>query len=188
MKKVILYFQISLDGIVSDSDKWMSFSDDILTDAIDYYETLDTVIFGSTSYPFLSAYWQRAEQSSNSSPEREFAKKINDINKIVISRSPIELSWKNSQHLTFTDNQSFVTLIQDLKRQPGKNISVEGGIGMWRQFMQNNLIDELMFFVHPVIYGKGTKLFDDMSLQTTLNLKSSRAIDKGVVKLHYEKA
>jgi dihydrofolate reductase len=95
MRKIILYLHISLDGVVSDSDKWMSFSDDILTDAIEYYETLDAVIFGSNTYPFLSDYWQTAEQSSNSPLEKEFAKRINDINKIVISRSPIQLTWKN---------------------------------------------------------------------------------------------
>src|SRR4030095_1062562 len=111
MRKVILYLQMSLDGVVSESDQWMSFSDDILTDAIDYYKALDTVIFGSNTYPFLSRYWQTAEQSSNSPLERRFAKKLNDINKIVLSRSSIELTWKNSTHLSFTDNRTFIKLI-----------------------------------------------------------------------------
>jgi len=187
MRKIILYLQISLDGVVSDSDKWMSFSDDILTDAIDYYKTLDTVIFGSNTYPFLSDYWQTAEQSSNSPLEKEFAKRINDINKIVLSRSPKELTWKNSQHLGFTDTQDLIKTLQNLKNQPGKNISVEGGITIWKLLLQNNLFDELLLYVHPTIFGKGIKLFDEINSQAILKLKYSKTLDKGVVLLHYEK-
>jgi dihydrofolate reductase len=135
----------------------------------------------------MSNYWQTAEQSSNSPLEKEFAKKINDMNKIVLSRSPIELTWKNSKHLSFTDNQRFIKLIRDLKNQKGKNISVESGIGMWKQFLQHNLFDELMFYIHPTIFGNGVRLFDEINSQTVLKLKCSKALDKGVVKLHYEK-
>ncbi len=92
MRKVILYMQISLDGVISNSDEWMSFSDDIVLDTLDYYKTIDTVIFGSNTYPFMSDYWQTAEQSSNSPIEKEFAKQLNERNKIVLSRSPVNLT------------------------------------------------------------------------------------------------
>jgi dihydrofolate reductase len=186
MRKIVLYLHISLDGVVSNSDQWMSFSDDILTDAIDYYKTLDTVVFGSNTYPFLSNYWQTAEESSNSPLEKEFAKKINDINKIVLSGSPKELTWRNSQHLRFTGTQDLIRKLQNLKNQPGKNISVEGGITIWKLLLQNNLFDELLFYVHPTIFGKGIKLFDEINSQATLKLKYSKLLDKGVVSLHYE--
>lgn len=50
MRKVILKMQISLDGVVSGQGEWMSFSDSIVSDAMDYYETLDTIIVGSKFY------------------------------------------------------------------------------------------------------------------------------------------
>jgi dihydrofolate reductase len=89
--------------------------------------------------------------------------------------------------LSFTDTSNFATKIQDLKNKPGKNISVEGGIGLWQHFLKNNPFDELLFFVHPTIFGKGTKLFDNTQSLTILKLKSSKTLDKGVIKLHYEK-
>ena len=112
MRKVILKMQISLDGIVSGQGEWMSFSDSIVSDAMDYYETLDTIIVGSKFYYFLSDYWQTAEKSSDSLTERIFANRINEIGKIVLSRSPINLTWKNSHDLYFKDTQDLIKLIQ----------------------------------------------------------------------------
>lgn len=60
MRKVILYMQISLDGVVSNPEQWMTLSDDIISDAIDYYKSLDTVVFGSNTYPFMADYWPAA--------------------------------------------------------------------------------------------------------------------------------
>jgi dihydrofolate reductase len=188
MRKVTLYMQISLDGVVSNPEQWMTMSDDILSDAIDYYKTLDTVVFGSKTYPWLADYWPTAEHSSNSPTEREFAKRINNIHKLVLSRSSVNLTWNNSQHLSFTDRHTFVQAIQDLKNKSGKNISVESGIGAWRLFLQNALFDELLLYVHPVIAGKGEKLFTDIDVTTILKLKHTKVYDNGVVALHYERA
>jgi hypothetical protein len=51
MRKVILYMQISIDGVVSDPERWMTLSDDIIEDTIEYYKTLDTIVLGSHSFP-----------------------------------------------------------------------------------------------------------------------------------------
>ena len=187
MRKIILSFQISLDGVVSDVDEWMSFSDDILADAIEYYDDIDGAIFGGGTYQFMSDYWQKAEQSSQSPLERKFAKKLNDTKKIVFSRKPLDITWRNSHQLTYTDDASFIRLIQDLKGQDGKDMTVESGVGMWKQFLRLNLFDELMVFVHPAMVGKGVKLFDDINTQSNLQLKSCRPVDRGVVKMLYEK-
>ena len=187
MRKVILKMQISLDGIVSGQGEWMSFSDSIVSDAMDYYETLDTIIVGSKFYYFLSDYWQTAEKSSDSLTERIFANRINEIDKIVLSRSPINLTWKNSRHLNFKDTPDLIKLIQEIKNKPGKDISVESGLGMWKLFLQNNLFDELLLYVHPTIAGNGIKLFDNINTKTVLKLKSSKNLDRGVIKLNYEK-
>ena len=187
MRKIILKMQISLDGVVAGEGEWMSFSDSIVSDAMDYYETLDTIIVGSKFYSFLSDYWQTAEKSSNSLTERTFANRINEIDKIVLSRSSINLTWKNSHHLNFNDTQDLIKLIQEIKSKPGKDISVESGIGMWKLFIHNNLFDELLLYVHPTIVSNGIKLFDNINTKTVLKLKSSKSLDRGVIKLNYEK-
>lgn len=187
MKKIILKMQISLDGVVSGEGEWMSFSDSIVSDAMNYYETLDAIIVGSKFYSFLSDYWQTAEKSSDSLIEKNFAKRINEIDKIVLSRSPVNLTWKNSRNINCDNTGGLIKLIQDIKNKPGKNISVESGIGMWKLFLENNIFDALLLYVHPTIAGDGIKLFDNIRTRAALTLKESKALDRGVLKLYYEK-
>ncbi|MBD2755700.1 dihydrofolate reductase family protein [Spirosoma validum] len=85
MRKISLYMNMSLDGIVSDPDKWMSFSDEILEESLAAYDQYDASLMGSNTYPSMADYWQNAEKSSHSALEHSFAKKINEIRKIVIS-------------------------------------------------------------------------------------------------------
>lgn len=111
MRKIILYLQISLDGVVSDPEERMLFNDEILEEAIEYYKTLDTVILGSKTYPSMAEYWQKAEEFPNSDIEKTFAQKINQINKIVLSRLSVNLSWQNSKLLNYTDTESLKEII-----------------------------------------------------------------------------
>ncbi|TXJ26799.1 MAG: deaminase [Chitinophagaceae bacterium] len=187
MRKVILKMQLSLDGVVSGEGEWMSFSESIVSDAMKYYQTLDTIIIGSRFYSFLSDYWQTAEKSSNSSIEKSFAARINSIDKIVLSRSPMNLSWNNSRCVNFKNTEDLIGIIKELKNTSGKDISVESGIGIWKLFLQHCIFDGLLLYVHPIIAGDGIRLFNDIDARAALTLKESKTLDRGVIKLYYEK-
>ncbi|MEJ8545055.1 hypothetical protein [Brevibacillus borstelensis] len=51
--------------------------------------TVDTIVVGRNSYSSLAQHWQQAEHSSDSL-ERAIAKRMNDIPKVMISRSDME--------------------------------------------------------------------------------------------------
>jgi len=187
MRKIILKMQLSLDGVVSTEGEWMSFSDSIVSDTMKYYETLDTIITGSKFYSFLSDYWQAAEKSSKSQTEKNFASRINEIDKIVLSRSSVNLTWKNSHPINFNNIEDLIRIVKDLKNRSGKDISVESGIGIWKLFLEHNLFDALLLYVHPIIVGDGIKLFSTMNTRAALTLKESKTLDRGVIKLYYEK-
>lgn len=185
MRPVTLYMQMSLDGIVSDVDQWMSLSDEIVEDAVEYYRSLDTIIFGGRTYPSMADYWQRAETSSDSPLERAFAQRINDIGKIVISRSRIDLTWRNSRQWLLEDEQSLAHEIEKLKQGGSGRISVESGTKTWQLFVKHGLFDELWLQVHPVVVGRGEKLFADAETQYPLQLRNSKVYRNGVIGLHY---
>ena len=187
MRKLILTMQMSLDGIVSDVEKWMTLNDEIVEDSLAYYNTLDAIVIGGNTYPSLAAYWQHAEQSSDSALERRFAKKINEIEKIVLSRSKVDLVWKNSRQLPIQDEDSLFREIENLKKGEGKNISVESGVGAWQLFIQNSLFDEIWLFVHPVVVGRGDQLFRDVEAKFSMRLHNSKIYQNGVVGLYYQK-
>ena len=187
MRKVILQIHTSLDGIISDPEQWAAISDEILADSLEYYNTIDAIIFGSRSYPSLAECWQNAETASQSALERTFAKRINEMRRIVISRSKINLVWSNSQQMVIKDGESLVREIENLKKSEGKNISVEAGTKTWQLFLENSLFDEILLFIQPIVAGQGTKLFE-VGAKMTMRLINSKVYENGVVGLHYQKS
>lgn len=187
MRKVILYFNMSLDGIVTNLENWAKISDELIEDSALRYEEIDTILFGANTYPFMGEYWQNAEANSNSPTEKSFAKLINDKKKYVISRKKIDLTWRNSEQILFTDTKSLIEKIQNLKNQTGKNISVESGVKTWQFFLENKLYDELWLSLQPTIAGAGEKLFYDDFPKSEMKLSGTKQYQDGVIKLIYQK-
>ena len=126
MRKLFLHFAVTADGMVSNVEQWVSFTDEAMKDSSAWHDTVDTIIFGNNNYAPLAGYWQDAETSANSADERLFAKKVNDMHKLVLSHNDVELVWKNSELLRVKDSATFKQAIARLKDMPGKNITAEG--------------------------------------------------------------
>jgi hypothetical protein len=139
MRKLFLHFAMTADGIVPNVEHWVSFTDEAMKDTSDYHDTVDTIIFGKDNYAPLAEYWQKAEIFSNSAAERAFARKVNDMHKLVPSHGEVELVWKNSELLRAKDGAAFKQAIAQLKHTPGKNITVDSGEAAWRSFLENDL-------------------------------------------------
>lgn len=186
MGRVNLTMQVSLDGIVSNEDQWMMLSEEILQDYLKYYDKVGTIVVGGNSYASMAQYWQNAEQNSNHSLEREIARRINDIPKIVIARSTIDLVWKDSRQMVARDYEQVASEIEKLKAGPGI-ISVESGVKTWQLFIQNDLFDDLWLLIHPVIASEGEKLFALAKKRMTMSLTDHKRYPNGVVGLYYQK-
>lgn len=187
MRKIYLHCAVTLDGIVSNVEQWVSLTDEALQDGSAFHDTVDAIIFGKNNYAPLAKYWQNAETSSNSAQERAFARQINDMHKFVLSHGAVELIWKNSELLRVQDNAAFKQAIARLKNLPGKNIAVDSGEGTWRSFLENDLWDGLDMLVHPLVIGHGKPLLVSLPTQAPLRLVANKTYDNGVVNLRYEK-
>ncbi|MEK5166659.1 dihydrofolate reductase family protein [Paenibacillus sp. FSL R5-0527] len=185
MGKIILTMQLSLDSVVSDEHLWMMLSEEILEDYLDYYNTVDTIMVGKNSYASLAEYWQQAENSSNDL-ERAIARRMNEIPKVVISHSEVDLVWRNSEQILVTDEETLARELEALKNRVNQ-ISVESGAKTWQTFIQNELYDELWLLVHPVIASQGDKLFALADKQQSLRLIDNKTYQNGVIGLHYQK-
>ncbi|MFK7696762.1 dihydrofolate reductase family protein [Paenibacillus sp. HJGM_3] len=186
MGKAVLTMHMSLDSVVTNEDQWMHISDEILEEYLDYYNRIDRIVVGGNTYAQLAEYWQNAEQSSESELERAIAKKINDIPKIVISRSLKDLVWRNSEQILTQDIESLVRELHVLKNTAG-TISVESGLKTWQLFLEHELFDDLWVFVHPAIASQGERLFGSSDKQHNLQLTSSKTYRNGVLGLYYQK-
>ena len=188
MRKIYLHCAMTLDGMVSNVDQWVSLTDEALADGITFHETIDAIIFGKNTYAPLSAYWQQAESSANSAAERTFAKQINDMHKYVLSHGEVEPTWRNTELLSVQDGATFKQAMHRLKQMPGKDIAVDAGEGTWRTFLESDMWDSLDLLVHPVMLGQGKPLFASLPANTKLRLTVNKTYANGVINLRYERA
>ena len=188
MRKIILHFAITLDGIVSNVEQWVAIDDEAINDTGIYQDTLDAIIFGRNSYQPLVDYWTNAEIASTSSAERLYAKKLNELHKYVLSHHDVDLTWKNSELLRVKDGEAFKRAILQLKNAPGKDIWADAGEGLWRSFLEYDLWDGLDMLVHPLIIGQGKPLFAAFPSKIPLRLVYSKTYANGVMNLRYERA
>jgi dihydrofolate reductase len=78
--------------------------------------------------------------------------------------------------------------VRKLKQQPGGNISI-GSLSLASQLSQSGLIDEYHIAIHPVLAGKGPRLFeaDGLKERLQLELAETKKFGSGVLTLHYKK-
>ena len=129
-------------------------------------------------YPF---WHDVAVNQSESKVTNEFARTFDAIPKIVFSTTLKSVEWNNTTLLHSNLKEEIIKL----KQQPGKNISV-GGLNIASQVAEWDLIDEYHFVVHPIIAGKGPRLFKSVE-NLTLKLVGAKTLRSGVVALHYKK-
>jgi dihydrofolate reductase len=78
--------------------------------------------------------------------------------------------------------------ISRLKEQPGKDISISGSPTLVRSLLEEDLLDELRFMLHPIVVGSGKRLFEEGGDQKALQLVDSQTFSTGVLYLTYQPA
>src|SRR5947207_831809 len=66
------------------------------------------------------------------------------------------------------------------KAKPGGELQVHGSGDLVRWLLANQLVDEIILLVCPVVVGQGTRLFPGSGPDAALDLVESRSTPKGV--------
>jgi dihydrofolate reductase len=177
MRKVVAGLFISLDGVVESPDKWQEHFDEDMEEAMmEQVTSQDAVLLGRVTYQEWAPYWPTATHEP-------FASFINSTPKYVFSTTLDSVEeWKNSTLVKGDLAQE----IAKLKQQPGKNIGTAGSPTLVASLLEQDLLDELILLVHPVVVGNGKRLFKDGSSLKRLKLLSSKATRTGAVILTYQ--
>jgi dihydrofolate reductase len=142
----------------------------------------DTLIYGRTTYQLMESYWPFiVKKPTGNKPTDEFAVLIDNISKIVFSRTLRNIDWKNTE----LKNEVIKEEILELKQQAGKNILV-GSPGLIVALTQLNLIDEYQLSVQPIVLGSGLPLFKNVKDRVNLKLLKTKTFGCGAVTLYYE--
>ncbi len=79
----------------------------------------------------------------------------------------------------------FVDFVQNFREQDGKNIWFFGGADLLASFMAQNLVDEFLVSIHPIILGGGKLLFQSGKHKVDLMLINHKSYSSGLVQLRY---
>jgi dihydrofolate reductase len=179
MRKIINSTYVSLDGDQQTLDQWHFdyWSDELAAYAERLLGSSDALLMGRGTYEgFEPAWTSRAGQDA-------FADRMNEIPKYVVSSTLKDPTWNNT---TVIDPAKAVAALTTLKSQPGENILMYGFGPVAKLVLENELLDELRLWVHPVLAGGGTLVTD--GFKARFELTASEPLDTGVVVLTYRPA
>jgi dihydrofolate reductase len=186
MRKVVLFMHVSLDGFAADPNHnldFLTYDEELVQYADELVKTVGSPIYGRTTYQLMESYWPTVLTKPNADKHtREHARWVEDVPKIVFSKTLNEVTWNNTRLI----KDNIAEEVKLLKQQPGKDLVIFGSPGLSATFMNLGLIDEYKLTVHPIILGDGISVFRNNATKSTLKLLHSRTQKSGVVTLHYE--
>ena len=191
MRKIIAAEFITLDGVIQapggvteDTDGGFAhggwthpyWHDDIGAHFFETFSKADALLLGRKTWQIHGGAF---EPMAAGDP---FGDAMNGIQKYVVSTTlKSTAAWRNS---TLISGQ-VVQEVRKLKEQAGKDIMIDGSSVLLRTLMENDLVDEFILHVYPLILGGGKRLFPE-GKRLNLKLTQSTALPTGVVFLRYE--
>jgi dihydrofolate reductase len=182
MAKVISTLFISADAVAEIDPEWhFPYFDENMGRAVgEDYDTADVLLIGRQTYDSFAGAWPGREATGGE--DAPFAKRLGDLRKVVVSRQPLEFSWRNSELIT----GGLLDAVTSLKADAGiRGILIPGSISVVQQLLAAGLVDELRLLVHPVAARKGRKLFDEGDPPYHLTMTATEAFPTGVIRVIY---
>ncbi len=169
MRKVVLQLAVSLDSFIegpngeydwcmTDQDYGMS----------EFFKRIDSIFIGRRSYEMA----QGMEDNSGWMPK---------VKEYVFSNTLKEVKEGAS---LISGNIKFA--VEQIKKEPGKDIWLWGGADLTSALMNEGLVDELILAVHPILLGSGKPLFSNIKGRVQLELLNSKQYDSGLMMLSYK--
>ena len=185
MRKLTVFNSVTTDGYFagekgdlswahagSDDPEWKQF-------VIQNAKGGGVMVFGRKTYDLMNSYWPTNEAIKS---DPEVAERMNNLPKVVFSRSMNQASWNNTQVVKGDPVQELTRM----KQEDGPDMVLMGSGNIIAQVAPAGLIDEFQFVMTPVVLGKGRTMFEGIGEKLSLKLVRSRAFGNGNVLLCYQ--
>jgi dihydrofolate reductase len=135
------------------------------------------LLLGRRTYGDFASYWPHQK-------DNPFTEVLDNVQKYVASRTLSEpLPWKNSTLLEGDAGDA----VARLKQGSGPDLGILGSGELIQSLRRRNLIDEYVLMIHPLILGRGRRLFPD-GAPADLRLVNSVTTTTGVIVATYRPA
>ena len=187
MRKITVLSFISLDGVMQgpgspeeDSSNgfklggWVAPYDDQDSESImqKQLERAD-LLLGRKTFEIWEHYWPS---------HAEYWPGVNEVAKYVLSNTVDLSDWNNVVFLKDID------AIKQVKNSEGADIKIWGSSELVQLLFEHDLVDELWLNIHPVVLGKGKRLFNDAAIPAAFEVVESKLTSTGVFMVNYRKA
>jgi dihydrofolate reductase len=192
MRELIVAEFITLDGVIqapggADEDTEGGFAhggwtlpfwhDDIGTHFFQAMALADALLLGRKTWEIHGGAFEPMAGDP-------FGDSMNNIRKYVVSTTLTSASaWRNSTLI----RENVVGAVRQLKQQPGKNILIDGSSTLVPLLARNDLVDEYMLHVYPIVLGGGKRLYPE-GKRLDLTLLEASPLPTGVVFMRYRRA
>ena len=180
MRKLIAAINMTLDGFCDHTA--MIADDEIHQHYNELLSNSGVLLYGRITYQLMESYWPNVVKNpTGNKPTDEFAVLIDNIPKIVFSRTLKNVDWKN----TTLKKEVIKEEVLELKQQTGKNILV-GSPSLIVALTKLDLVDEYQLGVQPIVLGSGLPLFKNVTDRINLKLLKTKTFGCGAIILYYE--
>jgi dihydrofolate reductase len=173
MRKLVVAEFVSLDGVAHAPETWHFpyLNDQMFAAMGESAGDCDTMLLGRVTYESYAGAF------ADTAPGDPVGEMMNRPRKVVASRTLTALSWRNSELLA----GDAIEAVAALKDRPGGTILTTGSLAFVDELLAADLVDEFNLLVHPVVIGKGRRLFEDGGPAVALELVRSTSFSTGVV-------
>ena len=154
----------------------LPFDNEAMTFVDQVYQRADAFLFGRRTYQMFAPYW--GAMGPGSGP---IADALNTKPKYVASTTLTEPRWADTTVLS----GDLAAAIGELKAKPGGELQVHGSGALIRWLLDNDLVDEMIVLIVPVVVGQGARLFPETGPDIALDLVDSHAFPKGITAQTY---
>src|SRR5438046_5089536 len=193
--KLTTVTMVTVDGVMQglggpDEDRrgglgrggWVAplFDDEAGTFLNQVYQRAGAFLFGRRTYEIFAGSWGAwADPGGN-----PIWTALNSRPKYVASTTLTDPKWADTTVLS----GDVAAAVGELKAKPGGELQVHGSGNLVRWLFDNQLVDEIILLVCPVVVGQGTRLFPDAGPDMALDLVESRSFPKGITLQVYRPA
>jgi dihydrofolate reductase len=178
MRNIIVTEYLTVDGVFEEPGQWSFayWSEEAMRYKRDELFSSDVQLLGRVTYEGFAKAWPTMPDTG------DFGERMNSMPKYVVSTTLTHAEWRNTTII----NKNVVQEIQKLKEPSGQQILVAGSGKLVHTLMQHHLVDEYRFMVHPVVLGRGKRLFPEGTEQCKFSLVDTKSFKTGIVVLHYQ--
>jgi dihydrofolate reductase len=177
MKKLVYYVATTVDNFIAHEDgsaDGFLYEGEHTQDFLDSLSNFDSVLMGKNTYEYGFQFGMKPGEPAYAPY---------NLKNYIFSRS-LRFESNDKVQLVASDELDFIRQLKqsgpEPGHEPGKDIWLCGGGAFAGYLLEQELIDELILKVHPVIFGRGIPLFGSSAKSVRLAPYASRSFNTGV--------